>query len=271
MREEFMMTRQGKQYVLFAGLLDEAHSRGLVGIDTELIQVPEESNGQVAVVKATVQIEDASGGSGDPSNLRTFSGIGDASPQNVSRNIVPHLIRMAETRAKARALRDAVNVGATALEELSDSDDGPASQNSQSSRNPQKPQNSQSTDSQKNGPGLREAREKRPAESREEQGTQGSQGAAQASSKSPAQNEEDGKPGPRPVEASEGQSRERGGGSRAPKSQIDFIKTLAEEWRGEKGVERLESRIGKPLSELTRDEAEQWIDRLTPKEEADGQ
>lgn len=270
MREEFMMTRQGKQYVLFAGLLDEAHSRGLVGIDTELIQVPEESNGQVAVVKATVQIEDASGGSGDPSSLRTFSGIGDASPQNVSRNIVPHLIRMAETRAKARALRDAVNVGATALEELSDSDEGPASQNSQSLRNPQKPQNPQnaqnpqSTDSQKDGPGLREARE---------QDTKEPQGAAQASSQSPAQNEENGKPGPgpRPVEVSEGQSRERGGGSRAPKSQIDFIKTLAEEWRGEKGVERLESRIGKPLSELTRDEAEQWIDRLTPKEEADGQ
>ncbi|MDN5698497.1 MAG: hypothetical protein L0G70_11070, partial [Rubrobacter sp.] len=61
------------------------------------------------------------------------------------------------------------------------------------------------------------------------------------------------------------------GDSKAPQSQIDFIKTLAEEWRGEKGVERLESRIGKPLSELTRDEAEQWIDRLTPKEEADGQ
>src|SRR3712207_9319015 len=115
MRDEFLITRQGKQYVLFAGLLDEAHSRGLRGINTELVQVPDETNGNVAIVKATAEMDDG----------RRFSGIGDASPENVGRNIVPHLIRMAETRAKARALRDAVNVGATALEELSDGDDAP--------------------------------------------------------------------------------------------------------------------------------------------------
>src|ERR671939_276551 len=115
MRDEFLITRQGKQYVLFAGLLDEAHSRGLNSIDTELVQAPTEENGRVAICKARVDMEDG----------RTFSGIGDASPENVGRNIVPHIIRMAETRAKARALRDAVNVGATALEELSDGDDAP--------------------------------------------------------------------------------------------------------------------------------------------------
>src|ERR687889_209160 len=119
MRDEFLITRQGKQYVLYAGLLDEAHSRGLRGIDTELIQVPDDQNGNVAIVKATAEMEDG----------RHFSGIGDASPENVGRNIVPHIIRMAETRAKARALRDAVNVGATALEELSDGDDAPPADN----------------------------------------------------------------------------------------------------------------------------------------------
>jgi hypothetical protein len=217
MRDEFLITRSGKQYVLFAGLLDEAHNRGLRGIDTELVQVPEDSNGNVAIVKATAEMDDG----------RRFSGIGDASPENVGRNIVPHLIRMAETRAKARALRDAVNVGATALEELSDGDDAPPAEGLGASRNRPTPIRSQ-----------------RPRA------------------------EEDS--GPRAVEDngradSSGASSKRGTGSqKARKSQVDLLKTLATEWRGENGVERLENRIGKPLADLTRAEADEWIDRLTP-------
>ena len=211
MRDEFFIERHGKRYVLFQGLLDEAHNLGLKGIDTDLIQIPDESNGNVAIVKATAEMEDE----------RRFSGIGDASPDNVGRNIAPHLIRMAETRAKARALRDAVNVGATAMEELSDGDAPPAS-------------------SPRGG---------RPTPIRG--GRQGSNQSAPAEQEAP-QNGQAQKPA----------SSKRGG--KARKSQVDLLKTLAVEWRGENGVERLETRLGKPLTELTRTEADEWIDRLTP-------
>jgi hypothetical protein len=220
MRDEFMITRQGKQYVLFAGLLDEAHSRGLRGIDTELVQVPDDANGSVAIVKATAEMDDG----------RRFSGIGDASPENVGRNIVPHLIRMAETRAKARALRDAVNVGATALEELSDGDDAPPTEDfGATARGRPTP--------------IRNVR------SRTEEGADQSSQAV----------EDNGQ-----AERTAASSKKGGGSQKARKSQVDLLKTLATEWRGENGVERLENRIGKPLADLTRVEADDWIDRLTP-------
>jgi hypothetical protein len=164
-------------------------------------------------VKATAEMEDG----------RRFSGIGDASPENVGRNIAPHLIRMAETRAKARALRDAVNVGATALEELSDGDDAPPASQSSPSRGRPTP--------------IRGGRQNSSQDSAAEQDTPNGQPEKPASSK-------------------------RGG--KARKSQVDLLKTLAIEWRGENGVERLESRLGKPLTDMTRAEADEWIDRLTP-------
>ena len=119
MRDEFIITRQGKTYALYAGLLDEAHSRGLRSIDTDLLQVPDAENGNVAIVKAVAELPKVNRETGeimlDPDTQKPligkFSGIGDASPDNVNRNIAPHIIRQAETRAKARALRDAINVG----------------------------------------------------------------------------------------------------------------------------------------------------------------
>lgn len=109
MKREFVINRNGKDYVLYAGLLDLAHQQGLKAIKTQLVQVPSSDNGQVAICLAEVTTEKG-----------TFTGIGDADPGNVSRMMATALIRMAETRAKARALRDAVNVGMAALEELGD-------------------------------------------------------------------------------------------------------------------------------------------------------
>jgi hypothetical protein len=112
MKKEYIINRQGKDFVLYEGLLDEAHQQGLHRISTTIIQIPHEDNGMMAIVAAEVE-----------TSKGTFTGIGDASPANVSRMIVPHILRMAETRSKARALRDAVNIGVTALDEMGDLDD----------------------------------------------------------------------------------------------------------------------------------------------------
>lgn len=104
-RDEYIITRQGKKMVLYPGLLEEAHNQGLLSIRTSLLQIPTPDNGNVAICHATVTLVD------EENEQESYDGIGDASPDNVGRNIVPHIIRMAETRAKARALRDAVCAG----------------------------------------------------------------------------------------------------------------------------------------------------------------
>ncbi|MGI8424698.1 MAG: hypothetical protein ACR2NO_11430 [Chloroflexota bacterium] len=109
MKREFVINRQGVDYVLYAGLLDEAHAHGLSSIRTQLVQAPTGQNGQVAICLAEVTTERG-----------TFTGLGDASPENASRAMANALIRLAETRAKARALRDAINVNMMVVEELAE-------------------------------------------------------------------------------------------------------------------------------------------------------
>jgi len=96
---------QGKEYVTYRGLLFVAHEAGLESVDVKLLEWDAES--KMAIVQATVTGERGS-----------FSDIGDASPQNVNRMIATATIRMASTRAQARALRSYLGVGFTSMEEL---------------------------------------------------------------------------------------------------------------------------------------------------------
>jgi hypothetical protein len=79
--KQFLVEREGRTVALYAGLLDAAHRAGLKRITTTVVQV--------------------------------------GAPANVPPELAGALPRLAETRAKARALRDALNAGALlTLEEL---------------------------------------------------------------------------------------------------------------------------------------------------------
>ena len=103
-----------KEVVTYPGLLSKAHEEGLQHVRTKLLQIPEDGNGRTAIAKAEVV-----------TSKGTFEALGDASPESVTSFLLPHLIRMAETRAKARALRDAVNIGVVSFEELDGGESAP--------------------------------------------------------------------------------------------------------------------------------------------------
>ena len=94
LRPEWLLERDGTRYVRYAGLLALAHARGLKRLTTALVQAPAAANGHVAI--AAAEVETAQG---------VFTGLGEAA-----------LPRLAETRAKAQALADAVNVGLPVFE-----------------------------------------------------------------------------------------------------------------------------------------------------------
>jgi len=108
--ERFLTNIKGKDFVLYAGVLDLATQKGLLKLEVELLQYPTAENGKEAICRAI-----AVGKNGE-----VFADIGDANPGNCAELIVKHLIRMASTRAKGRALRDMCNIGIACLEELSD-------------------------------------------------------------------------------------------------------------------------------------------------------
>ena len=97
-----------KHITYYADLPAAAHEAGIKHLNTEAVQLPNAANGETAVVKAVIET-----GRGN------FCALGDASSRNVEPEFAPHLIRVAETRAKARALRDALNIGVVAFEEIS--------------------------------------------------------------------------------------------------------------------------------------------------------
>jgi hypothetical protein len=101
---------QGQEFVTFKGLLNLGHMRGIKSLITEEISFDNEGDNPSYLTrwKCTIVGQDDS----------VFTAHGDASPKNVGKMIIPHLLRMGETRAVARCLRFFTGFGLTSIDEM---------------------------------------------------------------------------------------------------------------------------------------------------------
>jgi hypothetical protein len=100
----FVEVIRGKPFVQYRGLLAMATARGLCKLEARI----DFQSAEIVYASATATFADG----------RIFTEAADATPQNVKDYVRPHFPRMALTRAKARCLRDALNIGLTCAEEL---------------------------------------------------------------------------------------------------------------------------------------------------------
>lgn len=94
----------GRDFILYDGLLAMAHEQGLMSLSAHFTSV----SGELAVATAFAEFKDG----------RKFYEAAEATPGNVAPQVKAHFPRIALTRAKARCLRDALNIGTVAVEEL---------------------------------------------------------------------------------------------------------------------------------------------------------
>lgn len=111
--ERFIKNIKGKDFAVYAGVLDLAHQMGLVELKAIPTQYPTKENDMRAICTSYARTSDG----------KVFEDVGDADPRNTDSVISKHIIRMASTRAKARVLRDLTNIGMTCLEELGNLDE----------------------------------------------------------------------------------------------------------------------------------------------------
>ena len=118
----YVVIIQGKPFIKYEGLLAIAEKKGLMSIETEMINVDIDKKFAQFKCTATAMLLDKDG---NPKLnhlgniiLRKFVGYGDGSPENINRGVISSFLRVCETRAKARTLRDLCGIGMCSVEEL---------------------------------------------------------------------------------------------------------------------------------------------------------
>jgi len=116
-RQAYLTNIKGKEAVTAVGLTVLGHEKGFKELKTEIVQYPNNANDMTCIVKA-----DLIGYGWSPSEEKVvevaFSAIGDANPANCSKMVAASFIRMAETRAIGRVLRNYTNIGMLCSDEI---------------------------------------------------------------------------------------------------------------------------------------------------------
>ena len=112
--DEYGIDIHGKPFLTFGGLLKEAHARGLINIATNLLRQSDEKDDTVIVQAICTLMHPTL-----KDKVIQCTALGDANKNSIRNEFLePHKIRIAETRAIARALRFALGLGYVAKEEM---------------------------------------------------------------------------------------------------------------------------------------------------------
>ncbi len=107
MDKKYIVDIKGKKFITYTGLLAEAHKKGLQKLTVKELTVDWANGSAHCIVEAV--FKDI-----------TVEGVGSGSQVNCSSMVKDHFVEMSQTRAKARALRDALNIDMVAVDELKD-------------------------------------------------------------------------------------------------------------------------------------------------------
>lgn len=100
----------------FDGVRAVAQDHGFIGNEVVQLTMPSPENDQTAVVVQRIHMMEPD------DQVHTYEGIGDANAKNANGPVAVHLVRMASTRALARAFRNALKIEAVVYEELAEGD-----------------------------------------------------------------------------------------------------------------------------------------------------
>ena len=258
--ERFITRIKTKEFVLYSGLLDLAHQKGIRRLIVEALQYPSKENKMEAICRATV--ESASG--------ETYVELADANPVNVNRMVAEHILRVAATRAKARALRDFTNIGMTCLEELGELEDSSEDDNGRSrNRNRRDNTHEASVNETKQAPskqgqskGEANTDDRRTEPNKGKEATEKAGKGAEAATQPPDSGDQ--APGERQKDQKASDPQDQKGQVRPSEAQIKAIEKLAER-RGineRQLVTIFADKFHKPLQNITAEEAKNFIKHL---------